>query len=239
MEKIVKVLNDNNEIIKTYKVERNANLMAYIDAQISNAKLCMYEHTIMAQKSDFCNWHVLRPEVKEYVDEHISVALVGGAVTDLLLELEPKDLDILYLYNAQNGWQDVPREDFEQAPTYICYEGITDVLKRFYGFLSKPYCYTNGPIPNSYVQCYKAKNHKIDFLFSYSKESKGEIGIFNYVLNLFDQDIKLGIYNGKEFIIHEDMYNALQNRKVSINKRLKSVTEKELFRLTKAKDKYE
>lgn len=241
--RLVKVLNDNKEVVLTYKVNVDTELA---DRLIKLSQHCMYQHTAMIVNGDFSREHEVSYLMKNHVDCRISVALVGGAVTDMLLGLKEKDFDILYTYTEDPGYQNmrfISEEkgldpDLYEHCEYVDYEGITYPLSSCVGSLSKPYCYMAGPIPNQNVQCYKTKNKRVDFLFTKFIGSSVETAPYEFVVNTFDQDIKLGIYNGEEFIIHEDMYNALQTRTVSYNKRLGEPSTKESKRLALAQIKY-
>lgn len=234
MNKIVKVLR-GAEIIKTYEVEVDTTTLDVVLDSVQKAiylhSACVFEDAFFGKKPEITERH------KEFADMNVKYAITGGAVTDILLGKSMKDIDVLITHSkAEDKEVAWCEEGYPTDFRFFNYEGISETLAQTYGFLNRPYCYSALERNRNFI-VYKTQDEKIDFLLHDTWFEPKENSVYETVMREYDQDIKLGIYNG-EFIISEEMYNAMNSGVVRLNKNISKPTEKELDRLQRANAKY-
>lgn len=243
MMETVKVYNDNMEVIKEYTVnvdtEEFKRVLTCVGESYVEHISRIYEgyKTPLTQSVPYPDSY----DNAKWIAESMSKAVIaGGCVTDVLMGKEIKDIDVAIYPDREAAHHSVLITEIingEQEGGFFHYapEGVTAVLEREYGFLSRPYCYD---MSEEKVLVHKTRDKRIDFLFMKKFGRLDHGSILTNIVNEYDQSIKLGFYDLDGFHIHEEMYHSMNEKRVSYNHRLSGPTPKELVRLEKAIAKY-
>lgn len=234
------VVNDNMKVLRKMDVDVSAEAMAKFDAINEVTNMSLVQHTAAVVQDSFFNEYIdVTQEHAFFANMNVIPAITGGSIADVIMNKEIKDIDVLYV-TTETGYK-----TFDGVDYFFKYEGIHDILTRYFGFLSMPHCYSRI---NGAFQVYQSHNNQVDFLFRELKEVEAvsPYHILTTLLDEYDQDIKLGFYYDKTFYVHESMMNAIENGAVGFNKRFLAnleakgdvVSEKEIARLEKARKKY-